>query len=120
MIGDWVMFNGEPQQITGIYTHSCKSGYVQIKTVNCSAEYLEPIPLTVDILKKNDFCLESNTGYVLDDYDGVVVIYDDWNHNIRILVNRKTVFDKEYFGRVAVHELQHALRLCEINKEIIL
>lgn len=81
-------------------------------------DWLEPIPLTEDILEKNGFEYERNAGYIFDDYDGNVVIYDDYNNRLKILQNHDVSFNRECFSKVCVHYLQHALRLCEIRKEI--
>ena len=81
---------------------------------------IEPIPLTPEILEKIGFATERNIGYIIDDSDGTQIIYNSWDHNLRIIENYKTRLDIETFDDIAVHELQHALRLCGIEKEIVL
>ena len=81
---------------------------------------IEPIPLTPDILEKIGFGTERNIGHIIDDWDGTQIIYNSWDHNLRIIKNYKTRLDIETFDDIAVHELQHALRLCGIEKEIVL
>ena len=81
---------------------------------------IEPIPLTPEILEKIGFETQPNIGYIIDDWNGTQIIYDRWNHNLRIIKNYKVCLDIETFDDFAVHELQHALKLCEIEKEIIL
>lgn len=80
------------------------------------AEYLEPIPITPEILDKNGF------ETVGDYYD----IPNDPSLVIKVVSNT-FVFGHSingYFeGFIAldyVHELQHALKLCGIEKEIVL
>ena len=77
-----------------------------------------PIPLTTDILEKNGFESQHNVGYVLEYYDDNTIIVDLWNHTLKILINYKVVFEKEYFDIIPLHEFQHALKLCGIKKEI--
>lgn len=78
---------------------------------------LSPMPLTYEILKKNggimsDTLAKFDIGnyYVIYEYDGFLTICED-NYNERKI----SYIDCEY-----VHQLQHALRLCGINKEIVL
>ena len=109
MIDDWVVGrSGEP---------------FQIKIIDPDFLYwdeIQPIPLTHEILVKLGFETQPNIGYIIDDWDGNQIIYDSWNHNLRIIKNYKTCLDIETFNDLAVHELQHALKLCGIEKKIIL
>ena len=79
---------------------------------------LRPISLTPGILEKIGFETQPNIGYIIDDWDGTQIIYDSWNHNLRIIKNYKVCLDIETFDDIAVHELQHALKLCGIEREI--
>lgn len=79
--------------------------------------YLEPIPLTEERLLANGFDYERNIGYVYDDGEYEVVV-DLWNHGYRILHDRDVVMNIHCSSDVFVHELQHALRLCDVDKEI--
>jgi len=74
-------------------------------------EYLLPIPLTPEILEKNGFS---------DDYCNDDLSYaQSCGDVIGIHINGENgLMDEMYFK--FVHELQHALRLCGIEKEIIL
>ena len=78
---------------------------------------LEPIPLTEKSLLANGFDYERNIGYVYDDGEYEVVV-DLWNYGYRILHDRDVVMNIHCFCDVFVHELQHALRLCDVDKEI--
>jgi hypothetical protein len=115
MIGDWV--------IHPYYKHPSKIVYfngsrVRVEYEEVEAESLRPIPLTPEILEKIGFESQPNIGYIIDDWDGTQIIYDSWNHNLRIIKNYKVCLDIEAFDDIAVHELQHALKLCGIEKEI--
>ena len=83
-----------------------------------------PIPLTPEILKKNNILYEkSNYCYVIDRNKDLECIYyiaqasqEDW------VVGVDTgAYECPVFARIKyVHELQHALKLCKIDKEIII
>ena len=117
MIGDWVMLDGkEPKQITGLKTHSCKHGYVQIKNLDCSAEYLEPVPLTPEILEKNGFKYMTGLWYIqTKEIRPIQIVFKETNV-ITLSINCTPV----PINLKHVHQLQHALRLYGIEKEIIL
>ena len=124
MIGDWLKhYNGTPMQVTKITTEhfACaeKGG------LNCW-EYnnkYEPIPLTPEILKKNGILYEKQSYYyvIKDDKDLECTYYiqqilqEGWAIGVDI-----GAYDCSVFARIKyVHELQHALKLCGINKEIV-
>lgn len=85
-------------------------------------DILSPIPLTVEILEKNGLC-EDNHGRLNGEY-----FDEDENRDLEITVDDKTGeiwwsynWDEYRIIRLRyVHELQHALRLCGITREIIL
>lgn len=149
MIGDWVNLNfdidyktGEsiyaPVQVTGIN----KDGTVDVNFTYDKSEsmqdgwdlkLIEPIPLTPEILEKNNDIL----------YGELAILFDDGKMRYSIVECRYV--SKEYernnetfycllsscvynggsfitpFAKIRyVHELQHALKLCGIEKEIIL
>lgn len=105
MIGDWVIdtYTNKPFRIEAVKE---KMG-----------EGLEPIHLTPEILKKNGFEYY-HKNFASTDYDSPfkleMVGWPDENGNGGLwLING-------LFKIRFVHELQHALRLCEIEKEIVL
>ena len=108
MVGDWVHPMGHPD----INAKVRPEDYINL------SEY-EPIIITPEILEKIGFVSQRNVGYIIDDYNGNQVIYDRWNNNLRIIENYKVRLDIDFFGDMSVHELQHALRLLEIEKEIM-
>ena len=125
MVGDFVyVARGYDKHLTieevkGIIADKDEPYPVTLSTgETVSLNDLIPIELTEEILVKNGFEYERNVGYIFDDYDGNVVIYDDYNNRLKILQNHDVSFNRECFSKVCVHYLQHALRLCEIRKEI--
>ena len=101
MIGDWVVVgSGEPFKI-GI-----------IDPDFLFWDEVQPIPLTPEILEKNGFSdnyAYDNLSYATDFVGDIIGVH---------IVGKGGVMDEMYFKYV--HELQHALRLCGIEKEIIL
>ena len=105
-------------------------------------EYLEPIPLTPEILEKNGFYygytsneedLASNTivqlseddkGWCWDEGCGAIKVIFPNEADGGMLVIDDQSFDRHlefvYSATIYVHELQHAMRLLGIEKEIIL
>ena len=119
MIRDWVLHDGEPYQIRqlGIYgVNRDGEDYPAVcvgkpKGIGLIIERNEisPIPLTDEILEQNGF--ERVNG----EYQDVFYVYD----GIELLIdNGYTLFGQCKMPIKYVHELQHVLRLCGINKEI--
>ena len=124
MIGDWVVYNGDVEYIDPIRIEGMDIATDMLITSDredVGFNGVEPIPLTTEILEKNGFVKDEkndNMYYwnwrVIDD----CISYDKETSKVRIFyVLCGLVFVKivQY-----VHELQHALRLCEIKKEIVL
>ena len=127
MVGDWVMSFGEPHKIVGVRTDMREP---HIKTDMSDTWYeegienlLEPIPLTLKILEKNaDFHCDE-IYYNFYDFSKV----DRYGNSISVEVceSKGTVYwtiNGNEYGITKlkyVHELQHALKLCKIDKEIV-
>ena len=136
-IGDWVMYDefidksmNHPIKIT----HLDKDSFL--------TKYYYPIPLTPEILEKNGFYygytsdeedLASNTIAQLSE-DGKGWCWDEGGGSIKVIFPNGAdggllVLDDQSFDRhlemvfcetIYVHELQHVLRLCMIEKNIVL
>lgn len=116
MVGDWVKNDlGEIQQVVELQERGAMLFYNDIYPY----EDIEPIPLTPEFLEKN-FGEARNGGY----FDG-----DEFYELFIIEVTGSTWIikrDNIEFSNIPrqqvmvsyVHELQHALRLCGIDKEI--
>lgn len=72
-------------------------------------DYLEPIPITPEILEKNGFNLQQSKGEYAPNIEG----FSFDNCWVGDEFKWKTIPIKY------VHELQHALKLCKIDKEIV-
>lgn len=122
MVGDWVFFKGKPDKVS-------PGHIVYMRSDMYSQEYqdgTQPIPLTPEILEKNGFekdgLIELYNHYC--GMDNRVALHDDFmSMNSRNMWNVHV--DSEDYCTIAnceltyVHELQHILRLCKIDKEIV-
>ena len=136
MIGDWVLVKPFPDskpvksKVTAINYNSYRGkGYTDWVDTEfwdeLSLNEIEPIPLTPEILEKNGFEDIGDNTYQLTErpywfwvdfynheygceFDTSTYEYEDSEHRLNLK------------GIPYVHELQHALRLCRIEKEIIL
>lgn len=132
-VGDWVRFKGEYRTISSIYHNGV--AYVDevalIRNGICTGvefvSELRPIPITAEILEKNGW---SNDGMYatlrIDEHLHLEYYYhehrlrkyfcgvDEWQNHAK--VNDITFTAHCY----SVHQLQHALRLAGVEKEITL
>lgn len=123
MIGDFVAVNNTPLRIAALGT--AKAGFIDAKGEMFYHYYdnIEPISLTCEILEKNGWWLgdaehhlESlNVTIKLDYYFGndFTIRYDSDN---KLLIERG--YDNGEMELQYVHELQHAMRLQGIEKQI--
>lgn len=110
MIGDWVLYNTTPKRIGGIDGKIIRFFRWDVWE-NPSA--IEPIPLTAEILEKN-LSTTSQIQYCWDDF-----LSNSFGEDF---------YEMRYHGDVTelvisiryVHELQHVLKLCKIEKEVVL
>ena len=130
MISDWVKINDidypAPTQIGGItkkhgtfYTHFPQWDLTVVD------EKLEPISLTQEILEKNGFPLnEDETNSSIQEVYRNFTQFFDFPLGRGFYIEYDTVTstcwitDHCWFKFKYVHELQHALKLCGIEKEI--
>lgn len=125
MIGDYVSVSGTPLKIAALGT--VKAGFLDGKGEMFYHSYdsIAPIQLTDEILEKNGFRILGGVFKLL--YETC----NGWYHArlgevkrglyLADLQHYKTELycRKSYYGAINYfHELQHALRLCGINKEI--
>lgn len=128
-VGDWVRCGDENKQIKCIdYQNNNYFVYFSDPDTNDN-DYahifdIDPIRITAEILEKNGLYRreidEDNPQIaVLSDYFMMARTYDDiewW----RVLIYDEEIPSKELFNGIvySVHQLQHAFRLAEVDKEI--
>ena len=126
MIGDWVhvAHNGKASHF-GKVTALLSSDAVETDIDGSLAlsSSVEPIPLTDDILKRNGFdCTDPEVKQYHFVEEG-----ERYHFSLRQMYNRKKEKDGYSFYAfnvlslvINVHELQHAFRVCGIEKEIVI
>ena len=129
MIGDWVYstHNRQPEQVREIREHMVMLDYNDLYDY----DEIEPIPLTGEILERNGFKLRKGCTSAWDWCNGETSIHVSGNHTcpigqtLTIYVPGGTVGAAFSSNRAmndlkirGVHELQHALNFCHINKKI--
>ena len=117
MIGDFVLDGNDYAQVTSI---TCDGNIETTYNEHSNIELIEPIPLTQEILEKNGIKKDMH-GRMVGEY-----FNEDAEGYLEISVNSKEIWwtiNYDEYNIIQfkyVHELQHALRLCRIEKEIIL
>lgn len=130
MIGDWVIIaHGGNATHYAKVTALLTSGTIECLLDGCGVicKSVEPIPITPEILEKNGFKSWEH-GYIWKEIVGMggqttsasspieIILYEG-GHSV--IMNPHD--GKEFQGSIDnVHELQHTLRLCGIEKEIVL
>lgn len=142
-IGDWVMVKGEPRWVTGLNLSGPDEHDTHISVCGLPSLFYEDeitsIPLTPDILEKNGFerskeySGNNRTPYIFrrgkrkGPFDKVTVnlFHPTDKRLFRRGVYHELVYESPMFAGhwnfayvKYVHELQHALRLAGIDKEI--
>ena len=127
MVGDWVMYNpnvfieDEYEPTKECYPTRISNGAdIDLAIENCYT----PIPLTGKILERNGFVGEGYAILKLDENSWLEYYYNE--HRLRKYwvaidewLNHSEVKDLVFQCYCYyVHELQHALRQCEIEKEV--
>lgn len=136
MIGDWVNFlidieggDTENDPYNEVYQPLQVGSISSLDDVSSvfygvtnDAAQLRPIPLTAEILEKNGFVefIPHNWQIVIDN---IMIEIREPEHNMAIWLDWNEHDTGTYASYIFpvpnyVHQLQHALRLCGINKEI--
>ena len=118
MLGDWIDTAEGPQKVTAVFA----DGEVQFEKDGTTFRVFEdaddeesfaPVPLTLEILEKNGF-KDDVSNHALTGYKTYNLIFGRYNDRWYKL------FETQIGRKWGVHDLQHALRLCGITKEIVL
>lgn len=124
MIRDWICADGTNVKISSVDIHCVGYAIERNGTIHLRAsgsDNLTPIPLTAEILKKNGFKekeKEDSFIYHKGKEKTFQYIYISLENNealLEIITGNFTVILEPC--QLYVHELQHALRVCGLNKE---
>ena len=111
MLGDIVSVDENPIHVT-------------LAVLNHWSDNIEPIPLTPEILEKNADFYRDEMYYKYYDFSKEIDTYGN-SISVEICESRGTVYwtiNGNEYGITElkyVHQLQHALKLCGIDKEIV-
>lgn len=108
MIGDWANIKGKPVKVT---LDDLRTMLILFEDVDF---HIEPIPLTEEILVKNGFDKDERSKYF-----HVYTLNIKGSYDFDICWSSVNGFNYEGdFILTYVHQLQHLLRLCNVQKEI--
>jgi len=113
MLGDIVSVSGNPMHVT----FAMMSAGIEVK----------PLSLTREILERNGFSdsykdrsLAKDNVFKWYDWYGHCVTVDMNGNAIKIQHDSRVLLDLRYNLIVPVSELQHALKMCGIEKEVVI
>jgi len=118
MVGDYCLVKPSMMPIKVAAVHQKKVAYHAVSNkLNWVREsLLEPIPLTPEILEKNGFAIENDDTYVWRHESGLEkIIWFNGGCTTVVSVRCDSIYEGYCYD---VHELQHALKICGIRKEI--
>ena len=131
MIGDWVLINNTPHKIQAIDSIDAEIQaddelYYVGEDRYHSDDKIEGIPITCEILEKNEFHLElsSDKENVYSHFDGgdctpiifLSVGQEKWTLHVKNYILKKCLDFTIFHDTLYVHELQHTLQLCELDE----
>ena len=137
MIGDWVKVHfGEHNEtigsdVCGQVAELYDDGRIEVSFNGSSSVYwniekergdeILPIPLTPEILENNGIKPDNNSDGSYRIIKGMSICIDISNNGCFLCAGYNELEDINiYIGVHYVHELQHALKLCGIDKEIVM
>lgn len=126
MIGDYVQVNGEACKVISISYFDIGISDSKEDFYNEHIDNIKPIPLTAETLEKNGFVKynevsdtppydKDEEGNMYYSFKGEQKLWGWWQPNNIYLIPVNAMVDLEI---KYVHQLQHALRLCGIDKTI--
>lgn len=129
-IGDYVLVKPSMMPIKIAAVHHKKVGYhaYTYKLNWVRIDLLEPIPFTEKMAKKNGFvllevedgmskCWRYADGVKYVDFEPQILTIKVWNGGDNSPIKEVDYYTED--NAIYLHEVQHALRLCKINKEIV-
>lgn len=118
MIGDYLMRNGFPYRVIQVDGIVRDGWMIENGEEDCG----EPIPITPELLEKNGFVLKPD-GWLwckekgIEDMNYIFIQFRKGCDEVRLCeLNFVNKMFAKYERMHNVHELQHALRICKIDK----
>lgn len=118
-IGDWVMVEWpDGERWHGRLTRLSVTGGVEVRCANgkhvrCSSDFIGFIPITAEVLEKNGFeCVEEDVDIALYGTPSCSIFHTKGILRYRLDTPQVSV------ACWNIHDLQHALRLAGVDKEI--
>lgn len=125
MVGDWIQcptIQEKYAKITEIYLTLDAEPKRMVSLNSYGLRYcvpideIEPIPFTKDLLKKNAVYSEKEDNYSID-----ILTFETDGDEIEMGITYIGLHGDLFYSIIDikyVHELQHALKVCHINKEV--
>ena len=88
-------------------------------TIYLKVEHIRPIPITAEILAKNGF-ERSTSQFIVYHTDKVWISYDKPSETWSVTMYINDVTSNLHANIKYIHNLQHALRLAGVDKEIVM
>ena len=134
MVGDWILlFDKTPVKVACIGNVEVYLSEPESKRALdwvVTYEHIKPIPLTPEILEKNGF-LYKNGLWMWSKSKGKIYIRhlaNKWSIEVKNELAKKDDFGRadlvsycrDWIQQLYVHEIQHAISLCGIDKKIVI
>lgn len=123
-VGDWVYYDkgNTPYSIRSVYRTDIQDCVVLNDSVFPEGvigfvDSLTPIPITAEILEKNGF-VRSTSEFIVYHTDKVWISYDKPSETWSVTMYINDFTSNLHANILHIHDLQHALRLAGVDKEI--
>jgi hypothetical protein len=122
-VGDWVEYEGLHYPITFVgYGEGGDGSLVNLIRPDlscfiCKISDIHPIPITAEILEKNGF-ERSTSQFIVYHTDKVWISYDKPSETWSVTMYINDFTSNLHANILHIHQLQHALRLAGVDKEI--
>jgi hypothetical protein len=123
MIGDWVQITKDWYQLGKVTNHSIQIDLSDLESIQEGMYEVKPIPLTEEIMNRNGFEYNNKDQcWVLDKNRNAYLSNDlDYNKKRTKIISFDIMGEEDLLLVTTIeyiHQLQHLLRLLEIDKEI--